>query len=108
MRFKQLLDSWNQERKPPQTRDCYSIKLAVNDAARLRALVELHPGTDEERIVTDLLSAAIDEVEAAMPYVPGGKVIREDDHGDPVYEDTGMTPKFLELVRKHRNELESE
>ena len=25
------------------------------------------------------------EIEAAMPYVPGERVIREDDHGDPVY-----------------------
>jgi len=53
-------------------------------------------------MVTDLLGAAIDEVEATMPYIPGSKVIREDDHGDPVYEDAGMTPKFLELTRKHR------
>ena len=102
MRFRDLLDSWNQSPKALKTRECFSIKLPLEDAARLQALAELHPGTDPERIVTDLLTAAIDEVEAAMPYVPGDKIIREDDHGDPVYEDTGMTPRFLELTRRHR------
>jgi hypothetical protein len=32
-------------------------------------------------------------------------VIREDDFGDPVYEDVGMTPRFLELTRKYESEL---
>ena len=102
MKFRDLLDSWKQSPKPLETRQHYSIKLPIEDAARLQALAELHPGTDPERMVTDLLGAAIDEVEATMPYIPGSKVIREDDHGDPVYEDAGMTPKFLELTRKHR------
>ena len=51
------------------------------------------------------LSVAVDQVEAAIPYVPGDKVIREDDFGDPVYEDTGMTPEFLALVKKYRDQL---
>ena len=29
-----------------------------------------------------------------MPYEPGPKVISRDDHGDPVYEDIGLTPAF--------------
>jgi hypothetical protein len=33
-------------------------------------------------------------------------VIREDEYGDPVYEDTGLTPQFLELVRKYQKQLE--
>jgi hypothetical protein len=41
-----------------------------------------------------------------MPYVAGERVIREDDHGDPVYEDTGPTPRFLELAREHQKKLQ--
>ncbi len=67
---------------------------------------DLYPGMDKERIITDLISAALDELEAAMPYVPGERVIREDDHGDPVFEDTGPTPRFLELARAHRKRLQ--
>lgn len=105
MKFRDLLDAWQQTPKPARTREHYSIRLTVDDAARLKALVDLHPGTDEEQIITDLLSTAIDEVEAALPYVAGDTVISEDDHGDPIYEDAGMTPRFLELARKYSRTL---
>ena len=105
MSFRELLDTWKRDPKPAETNEYYSIRLSIDDAARLRALVALFPGTDEEQIVTDLLSTAVSQVEAAMPYEPGTKVIREDDHGDPIYEDIGMTPRFLELVREQQKAL---
>jgi hypothetical protein len=108
MRFKKLLDDWGRQHKPATTRDEYLVRLKLEDAARLHALAELYPDIGAEHLITDLLSAALDELEASMPYVPGERVIREDDYGDPVYEDTGLTPRFLELVRKHRQHLESE
>jgi hypothetical protein len=43
-----------------------------------------------------------------MPYEPGPKVISRDDHGDPVYEDAGLTPQFIELSRRHRRALASQ
>lgn len=105
MSFRELLDTWKRDPKPAETNEYYSIRLSIDDAARLRALVLLFPGTNEEQIVTDLLSTAVSRVEAAMPYEPGTKVIREDDHGDPIYEDIGMTPRFLELVREQQKAL---
>ena len=107
MSFKTLLDSWSESRIPAKTDTDYPVRLSVNDAARLHALADLYPGMDIEGIITDLLSTALDELEAAMPYVPGERVIREDDHGDPVYEDTGPTPRFLELVREHKKHLQA-
>jgi hypothetical protein len=38
--------------------------------------------------------------------MPPGSVIREDEFGDPVYEDKGLTPEFLDLVKKYRKQLE--
>jgi hypothetical protein len=32
-----------------------------------------------------------------MPYVPGKRIIAEDDYGDPIYEDLGPTPQFYSL-----------
>ena len=107
MPYKQLLDAWRKERKSPLTDEAYSIRLPLDDAARIHALAELYPGTERERIVTDLLSLAIRELEAAIPYVPGERVIREDDHGDPIYEDVGLTPRFLDLVKKYQSEIEA-
>ena len=70
----------------------------------LHALAELFPGRSIEEIVTDLLHAALDEIAAAMPYEPGPKIISRDDHGDPVYEDIGLTPRFVELTRKFKKD----
>ena len=107
MRFKDLMDSWGGQLEPLMTRQEYSINLPLGDASRLHALVELYPAVGTERLLTDLISAALDEIEVAMPYVPGERIIREDDHGDPVYEDVGMTPQFLELVRKNQQQIET-
>ena len=108
MKFKQLLDTWQQDIPAAKTAERYSIRLTLDDAARIAALAELHPGTAVEQIVSDLLTTALDELEAAIPYVAGERVIREDDHGDPIYEDAGLTPEFLAKVREHRKLLESQ
>lgn len=108
MRFKTLIDSWNKRDAREETAERYSIRLTVDDAARLEALAELFPGNDAEQLIGDLLSAGLDEVEAAMPYIAGDKVIREDEFGDPVYEDVGLTPRFIELVRQHRTALKAD
>lgn len=105
MPFKELLDRWKDAKRPELTEARYAVRLPVGDAARIEALADMFPGTDAERIVTDLLGAALDEIEAAMPYVAGDKVIREDEFGDPVYEDVGPTPRFLELIREHEKQL---
>jgi hypothetical protein len=106
MSYKTLLESWSKQEPPTTTASEYPVRLSLDDAARIHALAELYPGMDTERIITDLLSASLDELEAAMPYVPGERVIREDDHGDPVYEDTGPTPRFLELTRQYQKKLQ--
>jgi len=102
MSFKSLIEAWRGAEKPELSAERYSIHLPTDDAARVDALVKLFPGTSAEQIVADLLHVGLDEVEAAMPYERGSKVIREDEFGDPVYEDVGMTPRFLELVRQLR------
>lgn len=105
MRFKTLLENWSRQRAAEKTAERFAIQLPVQDAARLAALAEMFPGNSAEELITDLLSAALDEVEAAMPYEAGARVIREDEFGDPVFEDVGPTPRFLELVRRHRAQL---
>ncbi len=106
MPFKSLLDTWKNQQAADLADERYSIRLPIDDLARVKALAALFPGVNEESLITDLLNAALDEVEAAMPYVPGDKVIREDEFGDPIYEDVGLTPQFLELVSAKRGEID--
>ncbi len=105
MKFKPLLDRWKKDAAPARTAKEYAVRLNLDDAARLLALSELFPGQTLESLITDLLSAALDEIAAAMPYERGPKVISTDDHGDPVYEDIGLTPRFVEITRKFTKNL---
>ena len=105
LKFRELLDRWTQAAPPTLTAREYAVRLALDDASRVHALAELFPGRPLEDIVTDLLHTALDELAASMPYVAGPKVISRDDQGDPVYEDVGLTPRFIEMCRKHRRSL---
>jgi len=107
VKFKPLLERWKRESEPMLTASEYAVRLPLDDAARLHALAELFPGYPFERIVTDLLHAALDEIAASMPYEPGPKIISRDDQGDPLYEDVGLTPRFVDAARKIRKGLEA-
>jgi hypothetical protein len=108
VKFKPLLDRWKKDAAPVRTAKEYPVRLELDDAARLHALAELFPGQPIEVIITDLLHAGLDEIAAAIPYERGPKVISRDDHGDPVYEDIGLTPRFVELSRKIKKNLEAQ
>lgn len=108
MSFKALIDAWQQAAVVKKTDHDYAIALPIEAAASLQALAELYPGVSLEEITTDLLTTALLELEAAMPYVPGDRVIREDEFGDPVFEDAGPTPVFASLKRKHKKSLRGE
>ena len=99
MTFKALLDTWAASKPPRKTRKTYEIHLTVEDAAKIAALSDLFPGITADRVISDLLSASLNQLQAEMPYEPGDKVIREDEFGDPVFEDAGLTPRFQELVK---------
>ena len=104
--FKELLDSWRQSAGTPRTAMSYAVRLTVDDAAQLAALAEMFPGRSAEQLISELLTAALKELAAAMPYVAGRRVISTDEQGDPVYEDAGPTPRFMALSRTHYVALE--
>lgn len=108
MRIKDLINEWEQRAAAPRTEEAYAVRLPLHDAARLRALAEMYPGREPADLITDLLAAALDELEAALPYVQGKRVIAEDDYSDPIYEDAGPTPRFVALTRKHERLLAAE
>ena len=105
MSFKDLLESWRQSAAAPRTARSYAVRLPVDDAAQLAALADMFPGRAPEQLISELLTVALKELVAAMPYVAGQRVISTDEHGDPVYEDIGPTPRFIELARSHRRAL---
>jgi len=107
VRFKELLDSWRDRAAATHAAKSYAVRLPLEEAAQLLALADMFPGRTVEQLISELLGVALKEVAAAMPYVAGGRVISTDEQGDPLYEDVGPTPRFIELARKRRRELES-
>lgn len=108
MQVKDLIERWEEGSAEPLTARKYCIPLPVQDAARIEALVQLYPRRRIDDILRDLISAALDEVEAAFPYRQGPKVISEDDQGDPIYEDAGPASRFRELSTRFAQELEAQ
>lgn len=106
MKLKQLMDQWNTAPQSDLTAEVYSIRLPIHEAARIRALAELFTNRTETQIITELLRVILDEVEASFPYVQGKKVIREDEFGDPIFNDDGLTSKFSDLKKKISAEMQ--
>jgi hypothetical protein len=104
--FKDLLESWRATAAAPRTVRKFAVHLPRDEAAKLAALAEMFPGRSPEQLITELLGAALKELAAAMPYVAGKRVISTDEQGDPIYEDVGPTPRFMELSRRYRQHLE--
>ena len=101
MEIKKLLELWEKSCRGRLVVRKYPVRLPIREAARVAALAEMYPMKSQAEIIAELLAVALDGVEAAFPYVQGSRVIAEDERGDPIYEDVGPTPRFLELTRKH-------
>ena len=97
MRIAELISRWNDEPHGRTSARTYAVRLPLRDAARIEALRVMYPNRSDSQIMADLIRAALDELEVAMPYIPGKRVIAEDDYGDPIYEDLGPTPEFYSL-----------
>jgi hypothetical protein len=107
-RIKDLLAEWESAPRTHLTSREYAIRLPIHDAARLAAPAEMYPGIGVCGIITDLISASLDELESAIPYVQDDRVIAEDEFGDPVHEDTGSSPRFHQLSRARTKDLQEE
>lgn len=105
MKINELLELWESNAATPLTADEYRLRLPIYEAAKVAALAEMYPGRLPEQIIVDLLSAALDELQAHFPYVKGTRIVAYDEQGDPIYEDVGLAPKFADLMRVHVERL---
>ncbi len=108
MNMSELINQWERTAKGRRTTTEYHLPLDIESAARLAALAEMYPKRTPEELLSDLVRSALEAVETSFPYVRGEHVISTDEEGDPLYEDVGPTPRFLELSRKHLQRLQHE
>jgi len=108
MKFNELIEVWERDASGELAAERYKVRLPIEDAAKIEALVEMYPRRHREQIIMDLLQVALDEIVASFPYVPGDTIIARDEEGDPIFEDTGQTPRYLALVQKHVARLQEQ
>ncbi len=101
MKILELLQCWEESADGKLTDEEYKIRLPLEDAAKIQALAELYPRRSISEIITELLSAALTDVETSLPYIRGDTVVAVDELGDPLYEDVGPTPRYLSLTKKY-------
>lgn len=101
MTLRDLVNIWEKTAGAPLTEEGFQVKLSSKDAAKVAALTEMYPSRTTDQIITELLSAALNELEYTLPYIQGEKIATMDELGDPIYEDIGPTARFSELTRKH-------
>ncbi|MBC6906937.1 type 1 pili tip component [Saccharophagus sp. K07] len=107
MTLRELVMTWEKTSTNPLTEKEYPIRLTLKDAAKVAALAEMYPSRTVEQILSDLVGAALNELEYTLPYVQGDGISALDERGDPIYEDVGPTSRFVELTRKHLSQMQS-
>jgi hypothetical protein len=108
MKLHSLLVDWEKKSNEEcMAHECL-VKMPRSVAARIYALQEMFPGRSENEIIAGLLSSVLDELLETLPYVQGETVAAEDELGDPMYEDVGLTPRFIRLTQKYVEILAAE
>lgn len=105
MKIRELVRYWEEHARGRLTQDVYTVELSQSNEAYLEKLEHLYPLKTREELIRDLVSAALDELETCFPYVPGPRVVAYDEEGYEVYEDAGLTPRFVDLSQKYMRDL---
>ncbi|KQQ68031.1 hypothetical protein ASF84_02540 [Pseudomonas sp. Leaf127] len=96
--FKDLLNAWETQSRQQQERSEVTLSLYRHDLVKIQALAQAY-GISEAQVTEGLLHVALEQAEAAIPYVQGAEVIRVEE-GDAVYADEGRTPAFVEAEQR--------
>lgn len=107
MKAKDLAAVWSSPDNSRLTPKQSSFRLPIHVAAKLSALSEMFPQKTRTQMVADLLSAALADLEAGLPALPG-KFSFKDEEGVSQYEAVGPAAIFRTLTNKHYIELEKE
>lgn len=107
MKVGDLIAEWQTGATQVQDGLSHEVHLPVYDAAKIAALADMFPGVDTERILTDLVAAALNDLTSSFSYEPGDEIAGYDERGEPMYTDAGLRPRFQQLARNHAEKMAS-
>lgn len=99
--FRHLLSRWEKNSLSKQERQEVTVSLNKQDVLKISALARVYQKSEQD-ITAEIMHEALQELEEAMPYVAGQKVIRIED-GQEIYEDIGPTRTFIEVLNQLRD-----
>ena len=67
MKVTDLPKHWEQQKEPVEPPHDYTLRLPLEDAARVAALAELYPDRSESDILNDMIGAALDDLVRQSP-----------------------------------------
>ena len=105
MKMDQLIAYWDRHARGRLSDTPLTVKLSDDDKRKLDSLAYRYPLKSREALLRDMLGAALNELETSFPYREGSNVVARDEDGFEIYEDVGLTPRFLKLTRKHMKNL---
>lgn len=117
MKASRLHEVWASPDNTRLTPKQYSFRLPLHVAAKLAALGEIYPNRSRTQIVADLLSSALEEVEAHLPQGVGDRAegdlerMLQEEHGyagEELYYLGGPKGRFRSSANKHYRDLEVE
>lgn len=108
MKAKDLVTVWGSPDNSRLTAKQSSFRLPVHVAAKLAALSDMYPQKTKTQLVADLLTAALAEMESALPSYPGERFPDAEEDGEPLYVAEGPAGQFRSLTNKYYIELEKE
>ena len=97
-RFRNVLNTWANDAGNKEEMSDITISIKTSDLHKLQALAEIYMQSLES-VTSELLQESIKEIEEAMPYVAGARVIRIED-GQEIYEDVGPTPEYMAALKR--------
>ena len=108
MKASDLVTVWSAADNSRLTAKQFSFRLPVHVAAKLAALEEMYPTKSRTQLVGDLLSAAIADVEKALPAVLGRSIGNDPETDEEIFEEIGPFARYQVLANNFYSELEKE
>lgn len=105
MSVKDMMSNWVRNNNSRLVKKQTSIRLPVHAAAKIEALCEMYPSKTRNEIITDLLTAALDDAYDSFAFSRGDEICID---GEPHYTDCGARKEYTELANKHFIKLEKE
>lgn len=108
MKASELTSLWSSPDNTRLTPKQFSMRLPLHVAAKISALCDMYANKTRTEIIGDLLTTALEDLEASFTHVEGEYIGTDELTNEAITEDVGLGAKFRKLASNHLEALEKE